>query len=118
MRPLLAPKLFSHSCAMPKSAKLELLESLSEFGRLIVLIAQIGTDAACCLGRSYAGGRTHQPLLFNCEHKVLLDDLAAYLFRYMYRTGTALALVQDGQPMSQVCAGIASTSLCSPAITS
>ena len=34
-----------------------------------------------------------QPLLLNCEHKVLLDDLAAYLFRYMYRTGTALALV-------------------------
>lgn len=97
-----SPKLFSHSCAISKSSKLELLESLSEFGRVVVLIAQIGTDAACCLGRSYAGGPTHQPLLLNCEHKVLLDDLAAHLFRYMYRTGTALALVHNGQPMSQV----------------
>ncbi len=51
-----SPKLFTHSCAISKSSKLELLESLSEFGRVIVLIAQIGTDAACCLGRSYAGG--------------------------------------------------------------
>ena len=62
--------------------KLELLESLSEFGRLVVLIAQIGIDAARCLGRSYAGGRnapTATPS--SCEHKVLFDDLAAYRFR-------------------------------------
>lgn len=75
------PQLFSHSCAISRSSKLEVLESLSEFGRLVVLIAQIGSDAARCLGRSHAGGRMHQPLLPNCEHKVLLDDLAAYLFR-------------------------------------
>ena len=82
MRAPFTPHLLIHSCAISKSSKLELLESLSEFGRLVVLmIAQIGTDAARCLGRSYAGGRMHQPLLLNCEHKVLLDDLAAYLFR-------------------------------------
>ena len=79
-RPL-CPQLFSYSRAISKSSKLELLEGLSEFGRLVVLIAQIGIDAARCLGRSYAGGRMHQPLLLNCEHKVLLDDLAAHLFR-------------------------------------
>ena len=63
--PPFSPKLFSHSCAISKTSKLELLESLSEFGRVVVLIAQIGIDAACCLGRSYAGGRTHQPLRYS-----------------------------------------------------
>lgn len=47
-------KLFSHSCAISRSSKLELLENLSDFGRVVMLIAQIGTDAACCWGRSYS----------------------------------------------------------------
>ena len=72
-----------------------------------MLIAHIGTDAACC---------RPQRLLANCEHKVPLDDLAAHLPRYTYRTGTAIALVHNRQPMSQMCVGTASTSLCSPAV--
>ena len=91
-RPL-CPQLFSHSCAISRSSKLELLESLSEFGRLVVLIAQIGIDAACCLGRSYAGGRMHQPLLPPSTASTRFSSIISQhiCFGNVYRTGTVLA---------------------------